>query len=300
MFDWNDIRVFLAVAESGSTLGASKALGISQSTAARRVAALEAAIGQRLFDRLQSGYRLTANGAALLPDARQVAAAAEGFASDAGARARALTGTVRLTTTELYATEVLPRLIGAFRERHPGIRIELLATDRLLDLARGEADIALRAGTRMPTEPGLVGRRVGYDSWTIYCSKGYAREHGIPRGPANLNDHALLGGGGDMVWPEYLIWLKRYGLESAVVLEQSSPTGLLAALRAGIGISIMSTSIGDADPELIQCMPPLDEYHTEVWLLTHERLRSEPRVRAVIDYLAEAFSSRGREASVAA
>lgn len=149
MMDWNDLRHFLAVAETGSTLAARRQLAISQTTVARRIAALEAALGVRLFERRQAGYRLTKAGEALIEPARAVAAAADRFAESAATRARAISGSVRLTADELISVTLLPPILQALHEALPGIRIELDVADDKRDLAAGQAEVALRSGKQL-------------------------------------------------------------------------------------------------------------------------------------------------------
>ncbi|HEX8443090.1 MAG TPA: LysR family transcriptional regulator [Allosphingosinicella sp.] len=145
MFDWNDLRAFLAVAETGSTLAAGRALRVSQTTVARRIAALEQALGLVLFERRQAGYLLTPGGEALLPRAEAVKAAAGVFADAVSGQARESGGTVRLTTHDIYTLTILPPILRGLHEAHPGIRIELDSSEQIRDLASGFADVALRS-----------------------------------------------------------------------------------------------------------------------------------------------------------
>lgn len=286
MLDWNDIRYFLAVAESGSTLAAGRALRVSQTTAARRVAALEAALGVTLFERRQAGYALTPEGEALLARARDVKAAADGFADAAAAQGRAISGTVRLTTHEIFAVTLLMPILRDLHAAFPAIRVELDTAEELRDLAGGAADIALRS-THQPDGGGLFGRRLCADDWTLYCSRAYAEEHGVPANRHQLRQHSLIGGGGEQVWRPYREWLKRNDLEDAVAMHHSSAIGLLTAVRGGLGLAVLPRFAAFHDPDLIQCLPPAPNNPRSMWLLTHERVRHTPRVRAVIDFLAE-------------
>jgi DNA-binding transcriptional LysR family regulator len=285
MFDWGDLRVFLAVARSGSTLAAGRMLRVSQTTAARRVAALEAALGQPLFDRRQAGYRLTPAGAELMPSAEAVEAAVHGFEEVAQGRARQQSGTVRITTADIYAMHIVAPRLGEFADRHPDIRLELLATDALLDLSKGEADVAVRGGKR-PIDPALVGRRIARDRWTVYCSRGYAWAHGVLDELDDLKRHNIVGGGGDSVWPQYRAWLAAHGLLDRVTSMQSSASGLMAAVKGGAGVAILPSLVASRDPELVEMITPGEDVSTEIWLLTHSRLRHQPRIRTVMDWLA--------------
>lgn len=293
MFDWNDLRYFLAVARSGSTLGAAKALKVSQTTAARRIAALEEAIGLALFERRQAGYALTAAGEALMDQAVGAETAAAAFAEGAAAQSRDASGVVRLTCVEIYAVTILPALLKELRDVHPKIRIELDTTETARDLAAGEADVALRGG-HPADATNLVGRRIARDPWTLYCSRAYAAQHPQPRTAAELARHPIIGGGGHYVWPVYRKWLQRHGLEQAVVMEQGSTSGLLAAVRSGIGMAVLPSFMADRDGELVRVVEPPESDRMELWLLTHVRLRHTPRVRAVMDFLGERLTRIAR------
>ncbi|MEZ5655612.1 MAG: LysR family transcriptional regulator [Sphingobium sp.] len=291
MFDWNDLQYFLAVAEKGSTLSASRDLRVSQTTVARRITALEQALGLPLFDRQQSGYVLTGPGETLVDKARAVADASSALEQAAAGYSRDISGTVRLTTIELYAVTLIPEVLRDFREAYPAIMIEIDATDDIRDLTSGAADIALRHGTG-PSEGGLVGRRIAANPWTLYCSRSYAEMHGAPRSRKHLHHHVFVGGGGKYIWPKYREWLRQHGLESAVAIQHGSPTGLLSAVRSGAGLAVLPSFMADRDPELVRCLPPPREDRGAIWLLTHERLRHTPRVRAVLDFLAEKLTVR--------
>lgn len=293
MFDWNDLKSFLAVAESGSTLSAAQALRVSQTTVARRIAALEEATGLNLFERRQAGYALTPVGEAMLASAIAVRDAADRFEDAAGARSRDAGGTVSLSVMEIFAVTVLPPILRDLRAEHPGIHIRLDTSDEPRDLASGAADIALRS-SKQPSGAGLVGRRIADNPWTVYCSRDYADRHGIPHTREELAAHPFIGGGGG-VWEPYQAWLRQYGLEESVVMQYDTASGLLAGARAGMGLTILPAFLADREPDLIRCLPPKSEDTTGLWLLTHERLRRVPRVRLALDFLANALTRLGRD-----
>ncbi|HEU4969782.1 LysR family transcriptional regulator [Sphingomonas sp.] len=286
MFDWNDARYFLAVAESGSTLSAARALHVSQTTVARRIAALEEALGLTLFDKRRAGYVLTPAGETLLADARAVEASAAALAETAASQKRAGGGTVRLTAEESFIVGVLPPMLRSLRELHPDLVIELDASEEVRDLAAGQADVAIRISKRLDTA-GLVGRRVGDDLWTVYCSRGYAEAHAVPRNRRELAAHPLISGGGGEIGRYYGAWLRQNGLEGSIAMQHGSVTGLLSAVRSGLGLAALPSAIAELDPELVRCLPPGNAESRQIWLLTHERLRHTPRVRIVMDFLGE-------------
>lgn len=294
MLDWNDLRYFLAVAREGSTLAAGRALRVSQTTVARRIAALEEALGIQLFDKRQAGYSLTPAGEALVTRAEQVEASASRFSEAAAARARDTSGTVRVTTEEIYAMGLISPLLRELHELHPEIMIELDTTRDVLDLGSGAADIALRSSSR-EQPAGLVGRVLCTDDWTLYCSRDYAARNGAPASIEELKHHAIVGGGGGNLWRHYQAWLRQLGLEEQVTMHHASSTGLLSAVRSGVGVAVLPCVVADADPELIRCIPPREDHGRVLWLLTHERVRHEPRVRAVIDFFYERLSRYVRQ-----
>jgi DNA-binding transcriptional LysR family regulator len=285
MIDWNDLRYFLAVAETGSTLGAGKRLRVSQTTAARRIAALERELGLSLFERSPAGYALTPVGAALLDRARMVGQAAAGFADAAAAQTRDISGTVKLTTIDIYAETILAPILNKLRKAFPAIRIEIDTSQEPRDLAAGEADIAIRTSSQ-PKGGGLVGRRISDDHWTVYCSRSYADAHGVPRSIEAMAGHVFVGGGGENFWRPYQQWLRENDLEDAVAVQHGTGTGLLSGVRAGVGLAVLPSFFADNDPDLIRCLPPREDDYGGLWLLTHERLRDVPRIRAVLDFLA--------------
>lgn len=292
--DWNDLRYFLAVAQTGSTLAAGRLLGVSQTTAARRIAALEAALGLTLFERRQAGYRLTPAGEALLDRARTVEQATVAITDAAAAHNRDVRGTVRLTTDDIFAVTVLPAILGSLHEAYPGIRIELDSSSEIRNLDAGAADVALRRSKTLEGS-GLVARRIVNDVWRTYCSRDYAAAHGRPTSLRTLRNHALIGGGGGGVSQMYGAWLKENDLENAVAQHYTSITGLLAAVRAGVGVTVLPCFVADLEEDLVGCLPAAGNFGASLWLATHERLRHTPRVRVVVDFLAEHLSRLARQ-----
>ena len=291
--DWNDLRYFLAVARSGSTLAAARQLHVSQTTVARRIAALEEAIKLPLFDRRQAGYALTPAGESLLGHAGRVEASAAGFSEAAAAHARDLRGAVRITSEDIYAMALVSPLLRELHDLHPEIVIDLDTGQAVRDLGAGEADIALRSSSK-EQPAGLVGRQLCKDDWTLYCSRDYAARHGAPSSVESLKQHAIVGGGGGNLWRHYQAWLQALGLEEQVAMHHATSTGLLSAVRSGFGVAVLPSVVADSDPDLIRCIPPREDHGRILWLLTHERVRKEPRVRVVMDFLADRLTRHVR------
>lgn len=294
MLDWNDLRYFLAVARKGSTLAAGRELNVSQTTVARRIAALEQQVGFPVFEKRQAGYALTPAGESLLDKAGQVESAAAAFDQAASAHARDLSGTVRITSEEVYAMSLISPLLRELRDRYPEIVIELDTSQTLRDLGAGEAEIALRStSTEQPA--GLVGRRLCVDDWTLYCSRDYADRNGAPETKKDLKTHPIIGGGGGSLWRNYEAWLQSLGIEDQVAMHYTTSGGLLAAIRSGFGLAVLPCVVADSDSQLVRCLEPRKGHGRTLWLLTHERVRHVPRVRTVIDFLYERLSRHIRQ-----
>ncbi len=296
--DWNDLRYFVAVADEGSTLKAGGALRVSQTTVARRIAALEAATGVRLFERRTAGYAITPDGEALLAHARSVATAAKQFEAAASGHSRDIAGTVRLTTEVIFADTLLAPMLRELHDLHPSIIIDLDTERSFRDLGNGEADVALRS-TSKPQPAGVVGRRLCVDDWALYCSRDYAARFGVPHNIEELKSHALVGGGGGNLWRVYEAWIQEVGLMKQVAIHQSTSSGLLSAVRSGFGIAVLPCIIADDDPDLLRCLRAPHGHGRSMWLVTHERIRHAPRVRTVVDFLYERLKRRVTELNLA-
>ncbi|HEY8592971.1 MAG TPA: LysR family transcriptional regulator [Sphingomicrobium sp.] len=284
MFDWNDLRYFVAVAREGSTLAAARMMRVSQTTVARRIAAFEDQIGYPLFDKRQAGYALTPAGEALLGRAEDVERSASAFSEAALAQGRQRAGTVRITTEEIYATALLAPILPELHQLHPEIRIELDTSQIVRDLGAGEADVSLRS-TSVAQPAGVVGRQLCIDDWALYCSRDYAAKHGAPTSLEDLRNHPIIGGGGGNLWRHYQAWLQALGLEEQVAMHHATSGGLLAGVRSGFGVAVLPCIVADGDPELIQCLPPRTEHGRVLWLFTHERVRHSVPVRTVLDFI---------------
>lgn len=284
--DWGDLRFVLEVGRSGSALSAAKVLGVNQTTVIRRVGQIECDLGVRLFERQRSGYRPTEAGLKVMEAAVAVEREVQALAHGLEAEQRAMTGIVRLTTSETLANRLMPPALAQFQARHAGVTVELITDDRRLDLARGEADIALRAGSR-PEGAGIVARRMPDAAWRLYCSRNYAAKHGVPTRREELSRHAIIRLEGHMGNLPPSIWLAEATADAVVRFRSNSLTNLVSNLRAGLGIAMLPILVGDGEPDLVPCLPPLPELDSELWLIVREDLRAAPHVRAFADFLAE-------------
>jgi DNA-binding transcriptional LysR family regulator len=280
MLDWNDLRYFLAVARTGSTMAAARVLGVNQTTVARRIGEMEKAVGAPLFERSRDGYRLREDAGALMEAAERIEAEAQTFVDLGAALERGL-DRIRVTTNEPLANAVLAPAIAAFRAKFPEVRIEIVISPRVLDLARGEADMALRAAP-LAEDSDLVARKVGDASWGVYCSRDYARFHGAPQALEALAGHVVLmvedPGGGHIASQAP----NAKGLES-----RASLNDLCIAARAGLGVVSLPCVLGESLGDLMRCFVQPEPATTPIWLIYHPRLRKAPELRALLDHVAD-------------
>jgi DNA-binding transcriptional LysR family regulator len=284
--DWDDLRFVLAVRRAGSALGAAKELCVNQSTVVRRIAQIEERLGLDLFERKQSGYVVTCHGIAAADAAERIEAEVRALEHELNAAKRGAAKIVRLTTSEALAYRAVAPFLREFQKLHPDVRIELITDDRRLDLARGEADVALRGGST-PEGAGIVARRLPQTAWALYCSQGYAAEHGAPASREEIARHEIIGMDGRMALLPGPQWLKAAAPNNECRFSSNSLMNLLYNLRAGLGVATLPCMIGDAEPDLMRCFPPPPELLSEFWLIVREEVKSAPHVRAFADFLAE-------------
>lgn len=286
MIEWSDLRHFLAVARHGSTLKAAGALGVNQSTVHRRLAELERRVGHPLVVRHPTGYRLTETGQSLLPYAQSVENAVTALERRIDGLDSGLEGTIRLTCPEpIMARLAASPLLEKFHQRYPGLRIEFAMSDRYLDLSRGEADVALRSGD--PEDTDLVGRRIADSVWAVYASKSYVQHHGRPESAADLGRHSVVGFDGSMASHRAARWIAEVAPKAIIAARNNSVLGVLLAVKSGVGVAPLPTTIADADEELVQVLPPVPELARGWYLLAHPSLRHTPRVSALFDFIIE-------------
>ncbi|WP_309088185.1 LysR family transcriptional regulator [Phenylobacterium sp.] len=292
MYDWNDLKAFLAVARGGSTLAAAKAMGVNQTTVARRIESLEAALGLKLFERGQSGSRLTYAGQDLVGEAERVEQAADRFANRAAGHQRGMAGTIRVTATELLANLLLMPGLAEFRRKHPEVQVDLIVTDRPLDLQAGEADVAIRSSVTLATSD-LISRKLMDHDFALYCSRDYAARRGLPT-PETLKDHDLIGGEMEMAEGPGMGWMFRAAGGKAPVTRSNTLNNLLHAIKAGLGVAPMACQAADADRDLVRCSGEIEEARGSSWLLTRRELKDTPRVRAFIDFIVPYLQQQSR------
>lgn len=282
MFDWNDLRYFLAVARHGSTIAAAKALGVNQSTVHRRLVELETRLGRELVARHPTGYRLTEFGKDFVAHAERVEAAVIDLESHVGDAARERSGVIRLTCPEPIVHRLMP-ILDRFHALHPDLRVELVTSDRYLDLLKGDADVALRSGD---TDDDLVGRKIADFIWAVYASRSYVERHGRPERIEDLARHRLVGLDEAMRNHRVAAWLGKVVPPSAIVARSNSILGLVQSVRSGLGVGPLPTPVAEEHAELVQVLDPIPELSRSWRILTPADLRQSHRISALFDFIA--------------
>jgi DNA-binding transcriptional LysR family regulator len=284
MFDWNDLRHFLAVARFGSTLAAAKALKVNQSTVHRRLDELEKRLGHQLVVRQPTGYKLTELGQDMVTYAKKVEEAVQAFERRLAASDTGLTGSIKVTCPEAIGVRLLHSpLIAKFNERYPSLRVEFIISDKLLDLAKGEADIAIRATA--PFDETLFGRKIADTLWGIYASAAYIARAGTIMDVADIARHsvALF----DIEQHVTKAWLQSVAPAARVAARCNSMTALLSAAKSGVGLAALPMTIGDSEPDLVRVLGPIPGLTTNFYLLIHQDMKTTPRVRVLFDFFIE-------------
>ena len=285
-FDWRLVRSFLAALDRGSLLGAARALGVSQPTLGRHIAELEAQLGTVLFERTARGLLPTAMARQLAVSARAMEAGADALKrSVAGAEAMAQ-GAVRVSASQPIAAHLLPPLLARMRIELPAIRVELVSSNAVSDLLRRDADIALRMV--QPEQASLIMRRVGKVGFGAYAHRDYLRRRAAPREPRDLLAHELIGLDRDDSIARGFAGLGLVLQDTNVCLRTDDLNAYWQVVRAGMGIGFVAHYVARSDDAVVQLLPGLKLPSLPLWLVVHREVRSNARIRAVYDYLAQA------------
>jgi len=267
MFDWDDIRVFLAVVRSGTVRGAARQLGITHATVSRRLRGLEERLGSQLFDRVPGGQTLSTVGQSILETAEQIEERMGEIDRRAFAQNTNLAGPVRLSASDSILHALLHPSLRQFHARYPMIEIELTATDRFSDLAQREADIVIRV-TRAPLES-AYGKKIADSPWGFFASRDYLDNRPAQDRWVGLTHKPAL----DPLLPAKRVITVNNGIAAAQLI------------RSGLGIGLLACFLGDSDPALRRVPGTKLIHDLSIWALVHADIRAMPRVRALLDHL---------------
>ncbi|WP_299623881.1 LysR family transcriptional regulator [uncultured Tateyamaria sp.] len=283
--DWSFVQSFAAVAEHGSLSAAARALGSSQPTLSRHIANLEEVIGTRLFDRGRGGMALTQAGHDLVAHATQMADAAARFELSRDGHDVDVHGTVRITASQIVACYLLPQVLPALRQAHPGIAIEVVASDLSENLLRREADIALRM--YRPTQLDVISKHIGDTAIGAYAAHDYIARRGMPETVQDFAGHDLIGYDRSTL---IIDGMRAAGLDvtrDSFAFRCDDQVVCWNMTLAGCGIGFGQFLMGDPDPRVKRVSGNAPVASLPIWLTAHAELRSSARVRRVYDWLAE-------------
>lgn len=288
-FDWTLIRSFLAVLDAGSLMGAARALGAQQPTLGRHIAELEAQLGTPLFERTGRGVVPTTAALAIADAARQMQNSAEQLSRSALQRKVSTTGTVRITASEVAACYLLPPLLMQLQREEPGIEIELLASNKVENLLRREADIAVRMVR--PAQQSLVARKLGEIPIVVAAHESYLKAHGTPRKLDDLLQHRLIGYDRDDTILRGFAAMGFAVNPSSFCLRTDNQLAYGRLVAEGAGIGFVARSNLRHWPGVRPVLPMLKIPPLPCWLAVHREIRGSALVRRVYDYLAEAIAN---------
>lgn len=284
---WELYRSFLSVLNEGSLSAAARALGVAQPTVGRHVAALEKSLGLALFTRSQIGLMPTEAALSLRSYAESMRSTAAALERAAASQGTGVRGTVRITASEVIGVEVLPPIIAGLRDQHPDLVVELVLTDRMQDLLRREADIAVRMAR--PRQELLVARRVGHIEVGLHAHQRYLSRRGTPSTLAELANHALIG------FDQTTAFIRSAGKalsgwrREAFAMRTDNNLAQLALIRSGAGIGVCQAAIACRDDSIVRLFPRQFSLQMETWVTMHEDLRNSPRCRVSFDALVKAL-----------
>jgi DNA-binding transcriptional LysR family regulator len=292
-FDWADLELFLAVARTGSLAGAGAALRVDSSTVHRRIAKLEGSLRTRLFSRSPRGYALTNAGQELLPYATSIDEQATAARRRLSARDESLTGMVRVSAADYLAGNLLSPIVASFRAKQPGVEIAVDVRGGFADLARQQADVAIRISMRK-LEGDLVARHVAKVAGAFYGSRAYFAKHGRPERLEDLRDHALVRADVNMASAPGERTLDTYGSPERTAFRSESFLARTAAIRDGVGIGMLACFTGDRESELVRLPFEVSAPEANLWLVVHVDLRQNARVRAFSEHAYAALAAQRR------
>ncbi|MGI3185236.1 LysR family transcriptional regulator [Nioella aestuarii] len=286
-FDWNHARTFLTVVEEGSLSAAARALGQTQPTVSRQIASLEEVLAVTLFERTGRSVMLTEAGFELLEHVQTMASGANMVSLSASGQSQTIEGLVRITGSELISAFVLPPILAKLAPVAPLLEIDIVSDNDLRDLARREADIAIRHSR--PDQPNLISRRLRDETMRFYASRPYQEAYGVPT-VENLANHQII----SFVEVDRMLgYLLPTGLTLTKANFRLGTTSQIVAAemaRSGLGLVMLPDRVMAKFPELEPVLSEIDPFTIPTWLVTHRELRTSRRIRLVFDHVADCLS----------
>lgn len=280
---WDYYRTFLTVLREGSLSAAARELGLTQPTVGRHIDALERAGGGPLFLRTPKGLLPTETARQMRPHAETMAATAAALERTASGRSDSTTGTVRISASEVIGVEILPPILADLQEAHPGLNIELSASDEVEDLLNQAADIAIRMVE--PEQDALLFRRIGRIPLGFYAHRRYLSRHGTPQSLAELAEHRLIGFDRHLAYIRSILAGRPDLADTHFSFRTDSNLAQFAAIRAGVGIGMCQDGLAQRYPDLVPILPGALGISLDTYVVMHESLKTAPRCRVAFDAL---------------
>jgi DNA-binding transcriptional LysR family regulator len=290
MLSWDDFRYVKAIADTRSLAGAAELLGVNHSTVFRRLGQIEQQLGSRLFERGRAGYAPTACGEQMVELAERMGDDIVSFERTVTGQDLRPSGELRVTTSDVLLLHFLGDVLIAFRRAYPEIALDIVVSNQRLNLSKRDADVAVRATYHNP-DP-LAGSKIARIAWAVFGPAALATEAFDPERDARRHDWVAFSD--PVAIAKAIRWLREHAGEKRIVYKINTMVGLAEAAAGGVGLALLPCYVGTAVAGLAQLSPPLPELEGELWLLTHPDLRNTARVRAFLDYCAEAIARRRR------
>lgn len=293
--NWDLYRTLLSVLEQGSLSAAARELGLTQPTVGRHIETLEAMLGQQLFTRSRQGLAPSEAALVLKPLAEVMAATSAALVRAAADVKGRVSGTVRISASEVIGIEVLPPILAQLQDDHPGLEIELSTTDAVEDVLNREADIAVRMAE--PTQKALVARHVGAIPLGLHAHRRYLDRHGVPTTFEELTAHRLVGFDRQSAFVRAVAHRVPLLAELHFALRADSNLAQFAAIRAGCGIGVCQVHLATDASNIVRLLAEAFELPLHTWIVMHEDLKDSPRCRAAFDALVRGlteYTKRGQ------
>lgn len=290
--NWEDGKLFLAVARAGQMLAAARNLGINQATLSRRMTAFEQCLSTKLLVRRTTGCDLTEAGQQLLYNLEKAEGAFIAAQALFEANDDSISGTVRIGAPDGFGSLFLAPHLAELKARHPGLSIQLVPVPRSFSLSQREADIAVMIGR--PTQGRLVARKLTDYSLSLYAAQTYLAQHGVPKTADELAKHSLIGYVDDLLYAPTLNMSGEFAPEWRSSIEIATAVGQMEAINGGAGIGIVHDFLSEHYPDMHLILPE-QQVIRSYWTVIHENMRDLPRITAVTNFLAEIVAdNRGR------
>jgi DNA-binding transcriptional LysR family regulator len=286
MINWDELRYLLAVRRGGSLNAAALVLGVDKATVSRRIAALEAALGVRLFDRKPDGYRLTPHGERAITAVGEMEVTVSSLVAEFSEVRGDRTGVVLVTVPQFFASQILLPALAAFRVSHPRIDLLVNASSSVLNVAQREAEVGLR--NVKPDQLSVTVKRVGVLGMALYASRRYLERRGTPAVAKDLAQHDLIGWESVFTHAKGLLWANDCGARSSIRLNDSAV--MCDAVAADLGIAALPCLLGDERAGLVR-LEAFGLSRDAIYAVAPGELRHSGRVRAVIDLIVRAWSA---------